>query len=235
MKNLDLEFKVALFSFALFAYSFSPSFAQTTPEFLVSWRAINYVPADYLGKILPSKSSRVEAGFDLIDNKKLIDLSKINVSWYLNGQLLNSGTGLKTATININSDLAQTIRITVSSYKGADIDQTFLLPVVKPEIVINTKLINTDNAGNRMRLTPKNHLFEARPFFFNVNNLRELGFRWRVNDKLIEGISGTPEFLSLNLESPGSPTETELTVSSGINNLFNQLEFAGKSLNFIVK
>ena len=48
-------------------------YAQASPEFLISWRAVNYVPADYQGKILPSKSSPIEAGFDLVDKNKIVD------------------------------------------------------------------------------------------------------------------------------------------------------------------
>src|SRR3989338_4500294 len=79
--------------------------AQTPPEFLVSWRALNYVPADYQGKIFPTKSTRVEAAFDLIDKNKVADLSRNEIAWYLNNNFLRSGVGLKTIAFDVPNNL----------------------------------------------------------------------------------------------------------------------------------
>ncbi len=208
--------------------------AQTAPEILVSWKAVNYVPADYQGKILPSNSSRMEAGFDLIDKNKIADLSKSNISWFLGGNLLNSGIGLKNITFNIASSLNQTMRITVSGYKENDLDYIFPIPVTNPEVVIDTKT-SVKTLKNQNYLPLKSYIFEARPFFFNVSNLKELGLKWRLNNRLVEGQAENPEFLKLNLESEGTPKETGLNLSIGASNLFNKLELASKVLNFIVK
>src|SRR3989344_898006 len=208
--------------------------AQTTPEILVSWRAINYVPADYQGKILPSNSSRMEAGFDLIDKNKISNLSQSNISWFLGGNLLNSKIGLKNINFDIANSLNQTMRITISGYKENDLDYIFPIPVTNPEIVIDAKT-SIKTLKNQKYLPLKSYTFEARPFFFNVSNLKELGLRWRLNDRLIEGQAENSEFLKLNLESEGTPKETEISLSIGANNLFNKLELASKVLNFIVK
>ena len=208
--------------------------AQTAPEILVSWKAVNYVPADYQGKILPSNSSRMEAGFDLIDKNKIADLSKSNISWFLGGNLLNSGIGLKNITFNIASSLNQTMRITVSGYKENDLDYIFQIRVTNPEVVIDTKT-SVKTLKNQNYLPLKSYIFEARPFFFNVSNLKELGLKWRLNNRLVEGQAENPEFLKLNLESEGTPKETGLNLSIGASNLFNKLELASKVLNFIVK
>lgn len=211
------------------------AFAQAAPEFLISWRAINYVPADYQGKILPSKGSAISAGFDLIDQNKIVNLSKYNISWYLNGNFLQSGIGLKKINFTMASALDQTMRITVFNYKNNDLDQIFLIPGAKPEIIISTKTPNDRTARNQMRISPQNYTFEARPFFFNVSNLNDLRFQWKVNDKIVEGTPANPEFLGLNLTSEGTPRETELKLTLNASNIANPLELAGKLINFVVK
>ena len=210
-------------------------YAQASPEFLISWRAVNYVPADYQGKILPSKSSPIEAGFDLVDKNKIVDLSKYDISWYLNGNFLQSGLGLKKINFAMASNLDQTMRITVFNYKNNDLDQIFLIPAAKPEIIISTKTPNDRTTRNQMRISLQNYTFEARPFFFNVGNLNDLRFQWKVNDKMVEGAPANPEFLGLNLASEGTPRETELKLTLNASNIANPLELAGKLINFIVK
>ena len=213
--------------------------AQSAPEFMISWRAINYVPADYQGKILPSKSSRVEISFDLVDKNKIADLSGKNISWYLDGDLLKSGLGAKTVQFASPNNLNKTIRIAVSGYTANDLEESFLIPSAEPEVVIDAKTPATF-ARNQNLLPVKNHTFEARPFFFNVNNLNGLKFDWRINNKSAEGLPGqenpeNPEFLALNLQSSGAPRETELGVAVGVSNLGNQLELGSKSINFVIR
>lgn len=114
IKNIKIKFKIFLrsvffaFSFLFLVFSFPLlAFGQTAPEFLVSWRASNYVPADYQGKILPSKNSAVEIGFDVIDKNKIADLSRHNINWFLGDNLIRSGVGLKKIAVSLNNNLAQ--------------------------------------------------------------------------------------------------------------------------------
>ena len=86
--KLSITFTILLFTF-YFLLS-AVIFAQAAPEFLVSWRAVGYVPPDYQGKILPNKNSRVEMGFDLIAQNKIADLSRYNISWFLDFEVNNS-------------------------------------------------------------------------------------------------------------------------------------------------
>lgn len=207
--------------------------AQQAPEFLVTWRAHNYVPADYQGKILPSQSSRVEVGFDLISQNRVVDLSRSNVLWFLNEQLISSGVGMKTASFQVNNNLRQTVRITVAEYEGNDLSHTFIVPVANPEVIVDTRT-PTRIIRNQLWLPIANRAFEARPFFFNVANLNNLRFRWRINDQLQNPL-GDISILELNLASPGAAQETSLNLNLGITNLNNEFEFGSKSINFIVQ
>jgi len=230
--KLSITFTILLFTF-YFLLS-AVIFAQAAPEFLVSWRAVGYVPPDYQGKILPNKNSRVEMGFDLIAQNKIADLSRYNISWFLGSKKVASGIGLKTFSLNLNNSQNGLIRITVSNYNGSDLDHHFLLPLAEPEVIIDTKT-PLETLRNQIHLALKNYLFEARPFFFNVRNLDELRFNWRINNALVSGNPQNPEFLELNLTSQGTPEESELNVSVGINNPANILELGSRAMKFVVK
>ena len=227
-----------LFSILIFSFLFlviNQSNAKTEPEFLISWRALNYVPADYQGKIFPTKATQIEVAFDLIDKNKLVDLSKNKIAWYLNNNFLQSGVGLKTIAFKVPVNLNQTVRVAISGYKEDTLEKIFLLPVKNPEATLSIKTPAGKILRNRPHLSPTNYLFEARPFFFNVSELKNLKFNWRINDKYLTNESTNPEFFNLNLQSDGPTQETELGISVGINNLLNQLEIASKLINFIVK
>ena len=201
--------------------------AQAAPEFLVSWRAFNYVPADYLGKIFPVDGTLIKAGFDLIDNGKIADLSKNSVSWFIGGNLFQSGNGLKTIVFN-SQDADQQIRIRVANYRGADAEKIFIIPVVRPETIIDARFPSSEiNIGR--------HRLEAKPYFFNIFDLAGLTFDWFLNGELVTGQAASPQFMDLNLESAGAPQKTRIAISSTIANKSDRLESASRILNLIVK
>lgn len=223
-KNIILIFFLAAGGYLLIA----DVSAQSAPEFLVSWRAINYVPPSYLGKIFPSRNSPVEVGFDLLDKNKIIDLSGNEIQWFLDGELLKYGKGLKTIFFN-SQGINHKIRITVFDYKGAKLDKIITIPGTSPKVVINARTPD-DNIGLGT------HVFEALPYFFNVAGLGDLSFSWASNNQPMEGLAEYPQFFTLNLESAGSiPIETGLTISTTVRNIFNRSELGTKKINLTIK
>ncbi len=209
--------------------------AQTAPEFMITWKAINYVPSDYLGKTFPSQSSSVEIGLDVIDKGRTVDLSKNIISWYSNNSQINSGVGMKTIQLTTSSIQNEVVRVVIADYNGTDLSDSFIIPVQKNEVVISVKTPHTNIYRNRVMLSATSHLMEARPFFFNVTDLSGLNFSWRVNGQSATGDARNQNFFLLDLNTQGTPKETELNLSVGISNLSNQLELGNKTLNFIVK
>ena len=59
-------------------------------EYIISWRALNYVPANYKGKVLATDNSNIEISFDAVNQGKIVDLSKQKVEWRLNNNIINS-------------------------------------------------------------------------------------------------------------------------------------------------
>ena len=83
--------------FLFFNFANAQTVTQTTsrPQFMVSWQAQSYAPSWYQGKIFPTKGSRINVVFELVDGGKIADLSKLKVRWYLNDKLvLNEKTDL---------------------------------------------------------------------------------------------------------------------------------------------
>ncbi len=201
--------------------------AQVAPQFLVSWQAANYVPPDYQGLILPSNNSPVEISFDLIDNGRVVNLSRYNIRWSLDDKLFASGPGLKSASFLGSSD-DQTIRITVAGYNGVDLDKFVEIPGTRPEVVIEAKSpTRTRGLGEQE--------FAALPYFFNAASLSELLFFWRVNGQQVDQAAANPEVLTLNLSSGDAPAQTEIVISASVQNVFNILEVASKLTTFIIQ
>ncbi|MBU6141790.1 hypothetical protein KGO95_01555 [Patescibacteria group bacterium] len=210
--------------------------AQTAPEFMVSWKALDYVPADYIGKTLPTQTTQVEAAFDVIDQGKIVDVSKNMINWYDNNALIAAGIGLKTFKLTPSSTQSDTIRIAVSNYNAnGDISTSFLVPIVKPEVAVSVPTPTANLYRNRTALAPQPYLLEARPFFFNATSLSGLTFSWQVNNTSPTGNPGNPNFLTLDLSSQGTPQETDITLSAGVTNTGNQLELGSRMLNLIVQ
>ena len=231
--KLILTLLAALFSSFSFAQvntnTANPTQSQT--QFLVSWKAINYVPADYLGKIFPSQGTPIEVSFDLVDKNKIIDLSKYQIYWNLDNSPLTSGLNLKSVQFKATQygGNSHSLRITVANYNNDNLDYIIDIPTSLPESVIDTR-------SNQGTFSLGNYLLRIRPFFFNVTSLQNLTFDWLVNSKPAEGVKDNPSFLGLNLESPGKQTQqTQLIISADVKNFFNQLETASKIMILNVK
>ena len=200
--------------------------AQTAPQFLVSWRAENYVPPAYQGKIFPGASSPVEIGFDLIDANKIVNLSKNQISWSSNGTPLQSGIGLKTVRFN-SKNTGQSVRIIVSDYKRNDLDYVFEIPVFRPELALD--IPSSDNRVGLGQITIK-----ALPYFFNAANKLGLAFNWSYNGQPVPGTSENPSALTLTLKSEGAPKNADILISAVVQNIFNPLEIASRIINLSV-
>src|SRR3989338_8026257 len=129
MNMLNLKLKTLIFLIVVFVFLILNSVdAQTAlPQFLVSWQAQSYAPARYQGKIFPTKGTPIVISFELIDNGKIVDLSKTAVRWYINDELVkneDNGLGIKSLQFNLPDYAGQEteIRIAIPDYKGSQLD-----------------------------------------------------------------------------------------------------------------
>ncbi len=226
-----------IFIFLFLSFFINIAGAQTVgsqPQFLVSWKADNYAPSWYSGKISPTKNSKIDITFELIDNGKIADLSKLKVRWYINDKLVlneKNGLGIKSYSFNVNDYAGQDteIRITILGYKnGKQIDKIITIPVVFPEAVISTPYADLQiNTGNTLLI--------AYPFFFNISDLKNLYFDWNVNNRRIEiDDINRQQIMDLNIDQR-APSGFVADIKLTIRNLLDEMEFAGNNIKLNIK
>jgi hypothetical protein len=211
--------------------------ADSSPQFLVSWQAYNYVPSWYTGKILPSPGTLVEVRFDLIDKGKMIDLSQFRVRWYLNNKLIqneNNGLGLqylKFIVPELTREGDIEIRIVVLDYPGSNVlGKLIKIPVVRPEAVIDAPYIISKSVFG-------NFIYKAYPFFFNVQNLNDISTQWSfaVNNRpiVIENNNQSADnnrwFININIDKE-TPANSHFQLSLFIKNKLRAQEFASQRI-----
>ena len=219
---------ILLVTYSLIANSFQAS-AQTSAEFLVSWQAKNYTPSEFKGKALPSRGSQVNASFELIQDGKLVNLSKTEVRWFLNKKLEKSGLGLKTISFFIPRAATggQFLKISLPAYKGAKLEQSVFIPLAEPEIVIDAPYPDG-------RITAGNNIFTLLPYFFNnIITPQQLSVRWEANNLPAVAESESPHVLNLDASLGKSGEQIRLTVAA-VNSL-DDLEFANTTLKLEIQ
>lgn len=208
--------------------------AQMEPEFMVTWKANNYVPSDYQGKILPISGTAVDVNFEIIENGKFADLSKTEIFLYANDNLIKSGKGIK--SLNFVADrtagTSQLVEIIIPNYqpkKGESIrlEKSINIPLVKPEAVIDSPYPN-----NKINIGLNN--FRSLLYFFNIANpLTDISFQWEAAGQEIRGEVANPDLLSLEIQEFLSGQEFNLNLTAS--NRFEEIEFANQFITLKVK
>ena len=234
MKNFNQKLKIPVLLFAICYLLFAIFYfagAQTAPQFLVSWQADSYVPSWYQGKIFPTNGSKIGVNFELLENGKIVNLSKIKVRWYINDKLIrneSNGLGIKSLSFTTSDypGYETEVRITLPDYKGNVLDEIIRIPVVSAEATIDSPY-----SDNQVYIGGSSFL--AHPFFFNIKKLNELSFEWFVDGRLAKE-GERMDKLDLNID-PFTPSGWEINVQPIIKNLLNQMEFAGKNIKLRTK
>lgn len=215
-----------IITMALMAHS---SLAQkTAPQFLVTWRASSYAPADYRGKILPTPNSLINISFELIVGGKPADLSKQTIYWYLNDDLLTSGPGKQSIGFvpmgSSDTDTAS-VRIQIPGYSADLLLDTIDIQLVSPTAVIYHPAINNNFSGNSLQVT-------AVPYFFNVDSPSSLNYSWNVNGETPANLE-EPSQLTMNM-NPSTPSGSAFDVELNVTNPRHQSEAATVETMFVL-
>jgi hypothetical protein len=204
---------------AIFFIAGKISLAQNNIAFLVSWGADTYVPSDYQGKRLPTRNSRVEISFELIESGKIVDLSRNKVRWYVNSEQIASEIGKKTLTYALDkrAGSAPSVKIEIPDYKGNTIKHIFTLPLATPKVVIISN----------------NKTLVGLPFFFNVSRQTELAWQWKINGESAQGQVTRPDIIELDFSQ--SSGLREISVELITKNLANVFEVASNLIKFDIQ
>lgn len=199
------------------------------PYILISWRAESYVPANYTGKVLPTTNSPVVASLDAIDSRtgKTLNLSKMQIDWYLNDNLTRSGAGLVKIAFRATAQPESVIllRAEVPDFPGFPLVRTVRVPVVAPEAVIAAPYANNKFSAQSISV-------KAAPFFFNAPGSSAFVFSWSVNGNTPTGAEN-PDSLTVNI-IPGTPVGTAFTVRLLIQNSVAAAETAADTIKLML-
>ena len=192
-------------------------FGQTSPEFLISWKANTYVPADYQGKALATRGSQIEVAFELIDNGRIADVSSKEIRWFVNFNLADKGVGKQNFVFNHDpySGRDAVIKIEVIDYSDQRLKKTFTIPIAPTEVIIDT--VDQRN-------------FTAKPYFFNVDGLVAIDFDWVVNGIKATEETEKPDTLTLEIPELGAGGFLDVIIDLTARNRADILEFAEQSL-----
>ncbi len=188
--------------------------AQTVTDFMVTWKANNYAPADYRGKILPIDGTRIDVAFELIANNRLANLSGTSISWRVNNAAYQTGIGLKTISFTADASKGDQVVDIAFTYLGAALTKRIVIPVTQPEVVI----------------TGGPDIFRALLYFFNLSTPTQAKFTWTVNGQSVEATGQNPDVLAL---SGTIPSGSELAIHVDVQNLLRSLEVAANTVQFI--
>lgn len=175
------------------------------PEFIFSWKAHTGTPYWYEGRKFPSYNSYIDVTFEIVEQNgslrgNLIDLSKKEIRWYLNNDLVRKGEGLNHIRIH-NKDYpgkSVLVRISVVDYydaalgKSYNVDYYKYIPIVYPQVVVDY------GQFNRSVLPGQDITFVASPFFFNGSQ-ESLNVTWSVDGKVIDIDPQHKYFLSISV------------------------------------
>lgn len=195
----------------------SATIGQTTNPVIITWQANNYFPASYAGKAAVTPGTLVIASAEINQNGKLTDLTGADIRWYVDDELVGSGTGMKTVSLSARQQQSgyQNLRVVVN-IGGASLENSIQIPISQPIVVIATPSPDkTVRAGDQLNI-------EAVPFFFNVGSLDELKFTWLINN---QQVTGQDNRVSVNVGTPQSIYQNSIPVAVTVQNSLNPYEF----------
>ncbi len=197
----------------------SRSSAETvTGQVVITWQANNYFPADFSGKSLPAPYTEIVVSAELVQNNKLVDISGVEIRWFVDDKFLKSGAGLKTISFYAGQedDGYASVRATVITKNGS-FQNALQIPIVPPEIVLSYKSpTNTIKPDSQITV-------EVIPFSFSIQSPGDLTFFWSVNGTQTNTKAGT---LSLNVGMPQTVSQNTIQISVSAQNNRNPIEIA---------
>ncbi len=179
---------------------------DTNPEIIVTWKATNYAPANYKGKVIPTGQTPVVVSMAVLDNGTLADLQNSIVLWYINDELFKSGLNMHTITLSTQKFPGEKVfvRAEIQNYKNQDILKTAEIPTIPPEVVVEAPFPDRQTNARQIQL-------HATPYFFNVKNSTDLIYNWTINDQTAQA-NENPQDLFINMGATAQyPVQLEVT------------------------
>lgn len=212
---LNLKHRMRKYIFALFFLFLIPtdSIGATSEPFLyLTWKARSYAPDNYLGKIIPGANSPILVSLEAFENGKVVDLSRSQIKWYVNGELFSTTVGQKSFTIRTpkkpDSGI-MSIRAEVVDKWSRIKMKTVSIPVSPPLVVLKSNYLSRSFGENKISVS-------AYPYFFGATSLSDLVFSWKVNSRPVSSAEN-PQIVDISFNQdaePGSSIIVEASVTN---------------------
>lgn len=220
------SFKIIILLFLLFSlFLLKISFAQQTKnDLIISWQASSFVPYYFEGKILPTVGSNVFAAIDLIQNNKIVDLSKTKIYWYVNNELFSNSIGIQKIKFSAPPPANSNINLRVE-LPDLGISKTIEIPVVKPKLVLDAPFPKKEIKTNYFELV-------AYPYFFNLtnNDLDYLSVSWLINGVVGKPSAENPLKIKINITDKNV---SDLVIEVFAQNTELSMEGASKKVDLV--
>ena len=190
-----------------------PRAASLANDFILHWSTDTYTPPDYQGKALPTRGSKIKAV--ATPTKKLsVNPDALFYRWLLDDEIMGQA-GQGKSVFEFTADkwpggYHEVESQILDARENIIWRGTVSIKIVNPEVLIR----QPNNAYSaKDKLTTKTGLdleLKAAPLFFNIGQINELSFDWRVdNVNLSWSEEKNPE--SLKLKIPQANLSSVLT------------------------
>ena len=177
IKKINYYLLIAIFCLFLFPIQSQAAINSVT----LTWSTNTYIPLDYQGKALPSRGSMIEVVAN-IDSKN-INPQELFYNWFLDDHIQkgNSGQGRQVFKFNIGErNKKRSVKADISNLeKTFSVSSSYLmLKPQEPEIILKTKAwtLTSDQTA----------VFTAQPYFFNINSINDLKYKWSLAGSIAE-------------------------------------------------
>lgn len=189
-------------------------------EVIIDWQAITYSPWWYQGRKLPTVGSKIKLGLTFL--KPLKD--NLYYIWVVDDKKTNQvpDSSLKEIIFEVK-DFSVPIELKIFEKKiskaGKEsfdvVEQYYMnLIVVDPEAVIySLKNKELSYQAETTVTSGEKKSFLAIPYFFNINQPKDLKFSWQFLGKTISGANLNPNLLDLNIQKASRVSYSPLSVS----------------------
>lgn len=193
-------------------------------DITLTWSTDTYVPVKYKGKALPVRDSNIEIVANIDDSR--IDSENLIYNWFINDYFKKESSGLNKQILEFNAAITtnnkNSIRLEIRNTNDAFLGVTYLsIETRQPEIIL---------LADKYEIKSNQEVqFIAQPYFFNINNINGLNYKWEFDQQKASKIDkNNPNILVLKVNKLTESIKKKLSIS--VENKNNNFQRAQKTI-----
>lgn len=200
--------------------------AQALPRVILTWQANNFYPASYLGKPLPTQNTPVTVSLELVRDGALTDLSRANISWYVDNIFIQKGDGMKYFSFLTTKGQGNTHVVRALIILEDTSYESFIsIPITSYQTIIR---------HTPQHVRPQSTItLEILPYFFNISSIKDLKFSWKINNQSIS--KSGDNTLIFDTGTPQNTLQRSFLASVFTQNQVNPFEFNETKTTLLVE